>query len=163
VISLTDWAQLAAYVDGEGYISLTRKSRKQGKWAWHTFDISVRVANTDIRLPNWCASHFGGSVQMTYGKNYLKGIKPLYTWSVYGKNTKEILLGIHPFSVIKKEQIEVGLSYLETMHMTRNVYNKGKYVPEEIRVKRNDLFEQMKKLRTLDFVTDELPSKEQVQ
>jgi hypothetical protein len=161
MITQIEWAQLAAYVDGEGYISLTRKSRKEGKWAWHTFDISVRVANTDVRLPNWCQQRFGGSVQMTYAKQY-RGRKSLYTWSVYGKKTKEILQGIAPYSVIKREQIEIGLAYIETMSKTKNVYTKGKYVPEEIRTQRNNLFEQMQKLRTLDFVDEKMKSNESV-
>lgn len=162
MITQIEWAQLAAYVDGEGYISLTRKSRKQGKWAWHTFDISVRVANTDVRLPNWCQHHFGGKVHQSYGTDYRHCRKPLFTWSVYGKSTKEILQGIAPYSVIKREQIEIGLAYIETMSKTRNVYNKGKYVPEEVRLQRNELFEQMRKLRTLDFVDDKMNVNEPV-
>jgi hypothetical protein len=66
---------------------------------------------------------------------------------VYGKKTKQVLQGIAPYSIIKKEQIEIALSYLETLALTRNVYNKGKYVPEEVRVLRNKLFSEMKELR----------------
>lgn len=150
MIDQIDWARLAAFVDGEGYVAITKKSRTEKRWTWQKFDVSIRVANTDPRLPNWCRERFGGHVGVAYGKDYRHCHKPLYTWTVYGAKSKNIFQHILPYSVIKKEQIEVALAFLETMHG----YRKGKYVPEEFKVKRNELFLEMKRLRTVDYAEE---------
>lgn len=149
MVTQVDWAKLAAFVDGEGYIAITKKSRKQGQWNWQSFDISVRVANTDIRLPNWCKERFGGSVNIVYGKNYRHCSRPLYSWSVYGTSSRWILEGIAPHSVIKKEQIEIALAYLDTMKIGKEKYRKHRYVPEEVKLRREELFQQLKEVRNI--------------
>jgi hypothetical protein len=141
------WAQLAAYIDSEGCIHISMKSRSEGRWDWRAFDLLITVANTDPRLPQWCAQYFGGTQKLAYPKNYKnKNYKACFRWQVYGKACGEILRGILPYSIIKREQIEIGLAYVETLQKTYHRHT----MPEEIKAERAALFLAMKKAREID-------------
>jgi hypothetical protein len=144
--SQIEWAQLAAYIDSEGCIHISMKDRREGRWDWRAFDLLVTVANTDPRLIRWCVDHFGGQEKLAYRKNYRKNNKACFRWQVYGKSCGDILRGILPYSIIKREQIEIGLAYVETLQKTYHRHT----MPEEVKAKRAELFLAMKKAREID-------------
>ena len=150
MISQIEWAQLAAYIDGEGCIAILMKDRKQGRWDWRAFDLVIRVTNTDHRLPNWCHERFGGKLKLAYKKNYRKAYKACFNWEVYGKSCTDILRGILPYSVIKKEQIAIALEYVETLQKTYHRHT----MPESVKAKRAELFFALKNARSLDFLEE---------
>ena len=57
-ISQIDWARLAAYIDGEGCISIKSVAGYNAA-ARRVFYIDLAVTNTDVRLLSWLRSIFG--------------------------------------------------------------------------------------------------------
>jgi hypothetical protein len=141
------WAMLAAYIDGEGHIGILKRHRKQGRWDWQAFDIHVDVCNTDPRLPKWIADTFGGRFAIVY-RTSPRAKRILYSWSVWGLRCRQILEGILSYSIIKQEQIKIGLAYLDTVkHGRDKCYRKGRYVPDEVKAQRANLYEQLQLVR----------------
>jgi hypothetical protein len=103
-----DWSYLAGIVDGEGSIVIyPHKDRK-------VFTAEIVIPNTSLVLMKWLVSNFGGKFNVFQPKN-LHGYnrKLLYRWRASGKKNREnILLGIIPYLVIKKEQAKVLLEFL---------------------------------------------------
>jgi len=98
-LSPTGWAYLAALVDGEGTITITRKKKY--------FQCQVIVSNTSYLLYEHLTK-LGFSA--TIAKN---GNGRLY-WRLHvtGYQTDELLNGMLPFLVIKKEQAELLLRFI---------------------------------------------------
>jgi hypothetical protein len=81
--SQIDWARLAAFIDGEGCISISGPS-ESGKRTRSTY-LLAKITNTDARLLEWV----GNTLRMA----------------------TEVLEGCLPYFIIKKEQAEVGLAH----------------------------------------------------
>jgi len=105
------WSYLAAMIDGEGCVSI---SRAPIRFKSYTYYPQVRVSGTDVRLMKWLVQYFGGNYYTSsQGKNG-REYRPLYTWQVNGaKNRKAVLLGVLPYLIIKKDQAKMMLSFLE--------------------------------------------------
>lgn len=104
-----DWARLAAYIDGEGSIGLHERKRQYRADIW----LRVMISNTDPRLINWLASTFGGRAVMERRGN--EKHRTAFKWLVSCAHAKWILQGVLPYVLIKREQVEIGLAFQETM------------------------------------------------
>ena len=63
---------------------------------------------------NWLRNNYGGHVQTSHRKdNYI------YRWDLRSQSAVEFLKLIYPFIIIKKEQVELAIEYME---------KKGKYL-----------------------------------
>ena len=98
-----DWARLAAYIDGEGYIRVATGKTHSGR-------LEVNVSNTDYRLLEWLKSTFGGNVYVGSRKGPAQK-KLLWRWVVDRSNAERILAGCLPYFIVKREQAECGLSF----------------------------------------------------
>lgn len=99
------WPYLAGLIDGEGTIQVNRTSTG-------SYEMRVKIGNTDLRLMKWLISHFGGVYYTETNRNPLKH-KTLYQWRISGKkNAENLLLGILPYLVLKPEQAKIGIEYL---------------------------------------------------
>lgn len=122
--SKTDWAYVAAMMDGEGSftISKSKTKAKYGKPYW-LFDCKVMVSNTSMVLMNWLVEHFGGSYRISVSHisklaraNGQKSIKPCARWTVDGYKKQEIfLLAVLPYLIIKREQALVALEFVRML------------------------------------------------
>jgi hypothetical protein len=95
---LTDqW--VAGFFDGEGCVSIVR--RKRGNWIEH--HLSVQISQNDQRPLKAIRKRFGGSqcVSMTPSG--------CWRWRIHGKAADAFLRAIHPFSIVKAEQIRLAL------------------------------------------------------
>jgi hypothetical protein len=103
----TKWSYLAAMIDGEGCISI---SRAPIRFKSPTYYPQVRVAGTSLELMKWLVRYFGGN----YYASDQGTSRTLYTWQVNGaKNRKTVLLGVLPYLIIKREQAKLMLQFLE--------------------------------------------------
>lgn len=112
----TDWARLAAYIDGEGCIRIAPCKSK--KWKREHLYIQVVVTNTDPRLPLWCAQNFGGRVY-GHSNNLYKRQHPHWSscvyWSINCQLAKRVLEGCLPYFIIKREQAEIAIAFGNTL------------------------------------------------
>lgn len=102
-----DWARLAAFIDGEGCITLLskRNNRVGGK---RSCVPEVFVSNTDPRPLVWMKGNFGGNVRIT--KNGCKSQKPLWKWFPCYADIEPILFGCLNYFMIKREQAEIAIA-----------------------------------------------------
>src|ERR1700733_1753313 len=113
-IAETDWIKLAAFIDGEGSISVKNLTTKTGRYS----QLFVAIANTDPRLPMWCKERFGGLLYAC-DSNPKKSDKwrRAYRWITHSAQAETILLGCLPHFLLKREQAEVALAYRKTFRV----------------------------------------------
>jgi hypothetical protein len=116
-VDKTHWSYLAAMFDGEGTFSIYQNNGNyhttvDGEKKQYNFTNSrVSITNTNIELMEWLVSHFGG---VYYTHRRAKAVhKIAYDWRPKGKkNTEELILGILPYLVLKKQQANLVLQYI---------------------------------------------------
>lgn len=127
----TDWAQLAAFIDGEGTIVII-------KARLHYTQLVIRVANTDPRLPMWCKEVFGGRVYAC-DTNRKHSHRRFYTWATQSQKAEDILRECLPYFHLKREQAEIALAYRETFR-----HRKGNTIEQDLTPERMDVRRQFK-------------------
>lgn len=106
-----EWAYLDGIIDGEGCIIIHgQKSRKGGK-VFVYYTLFINVGNTSFSLLKWINDRFGGSV---FPQTRLANRRQVWHWNVASKQAEEILLGILPYLVIKKDQAELALRFRDS-------------------------------------------------
>jgi hypothetical protein len=74
--------------------------------------LMAAVSQTSLPCLNMLKEQFGGYISTM---NRISAPKPkhsmAYIWSVRNKTAMEFLAAIYPYTVVKKEQIEVALTY----------------------------------------------------
>lgn len=125
------WAYLAALIDGEGCISITRRIKEGEKLTrihktranthpYKMFTMRVTIANTNLEIMKWLIINFGG---VYYEKRQAtEKHKAGYEWRPKGRtNVKTMLTNILPWMVIKPQQVKNALEYIEmTINGERN-------------------------------------------
>jgi hypothetical protein len=119
LVSQIDWARLAAYIDGEGYIGIANQVHRppfqgRGRYAYAT----IIVANTDPRLSEWLYKNFGGSVQQRKANPLFKGKptnwKACFSWVLCNQRASLVLQHAMPYFIIKREQAELAIAFQAT-------------------------------------------------
>lgn len=127
-VDKTHWSYLAAMFDGEGTFSIYQNNGNyhatvDGEKKQYNFTNSrVSITNTNIELMEWLVSHFGG---VYYTHRRAKAVhKIAYDWRPKGKkNTEELILGILPYLVLKKQQANLVLQYIRLGNSQGTVRN----------------------------------------
>lgn len=139
------WAQMAAYIDGEGSILINIHSSK-GR-VTRGFYLRVTIANTDVRLMIWLKNNFGGTYKLANTCGYYDNpkYKPCYHWGAAAHRGAWILHNCLPLFIIKREQAEIGIQLQESMKkFTRGL---GKALPFDLVEERAELKRQLSKLK----------------
>lgn len=137
-----DWARLAAFLDGEGSISLVYTVHKDPKFQGRRSNEYIRltIANTDPRLIDWLVATFGGKIRTRiYERN--ERWKTAYWWTSSCARAAELLRGCLPYFILKRERADIALAMQATM---KRYGVKG--VPDEIVAQRTVMVEQMHRL-----------------
>jgi hypothetical protein len=104
----TKFAYLAGLIDGEGSFCISRVNTSFG----YSFARCIVVANTDKKVMKWLVQNFGGRVKVFALRNPEKHKRRLQ-WLPNGtKNLENLVLGILPYLVIKREQAKVFLEFI---------------------------------------------------
>lgn len=104
-----DYARLAAYIDGEGCISVGASRKKT--WKNESVYVNLSVHNTDARLIDWCAERWGGRVYKTVQTN--SKWTDSFGWRVSCQQARQILECCLPY-FIKREQAEIAIALQKT-------------------------------------------------
>lgn len=143
VPSEIDYARLAAYIDGEGCISMSVARKRE--WKHDSVSVFLSVHNTDPRLIQWCLERWGGRVYKTEhngGKGKSRGWSDSYGWRVTCQQAREILEVCLPFFIIKREQAEIAIA----LQKTCKYWGKAG-APEEVHLLRWNLRQQLSALK----------------
>lgn len=140
-----DLARLAAFIDGEGCISV--KQNGQGRWGnGRQHILRLVIANTDIRLVSWLTSTFG--VGCVYRRKRSSWTKSLHYWELNGKKAAHLISECYPFLLIKKEQADIALAFQSLLNH-QNDGRGAKLSLEEIN-KRDELKSRLSLLKKME-------------
>src|SRR5262252_4623680 len=136
--TVEDWAQMAAYLDGEGSILIN--TQKRGSREARGFYLRITVANTDIRLMQWLKDKFGGNYKDANTAKYYEGKnwKRAYHWGTSSHRAAWILHNCLSRFVIKSEQAQLGIMLQENLGQ-HNFRGRFKSVPREVQESRKEL------------------------
>jgi hypothetical protein len=144
-VSEVNWARLAAFLDGEGSILISRV-RPSGRQANISHALIVNVGNTDPRLIVWLRDTFGGwAGPQKAQKDRAERItsrKPRFIWVVNCQQAAYILEQCLPYFIIKKGQAEIGIAF-QTL---RSRWRRGKKLPPEVIQQRDAHWAELKAL-----------------
>lgn len=107
----TDFAYLAAILDGEGHLRITKT--KQYSWTGVCYHKSITVPNCNKSLMRYLQRHFGGVYKPCRRNNPNPKHSPSYVWALFGNKLQEdLLLAVLPYLIIKKQQATNILSMI---------------------------------------------------
>ena len=86
----TDWAYLAAYVDGEGCVTINKQGSCQ-----------LEIASVNPHVLDWIAKIFGGTV----GVVNTQARRSVFRWRLYGPDLRTLIPHITPYSKVKRDQL----------------------------------------------------------
>ena len=114
-LSDTQWAYLAAMMDGEGSFSISRGGRPPGYGhpnGYINYQLKISLGNTNLKIHDWLLENVGGAKYLGHRSKTDKQ-KHGYNWQLHGKDRqKEFILGVRPYLLLKNEQAEVALKML---------------------------------------------------
>lgn len=102
-----EWAQLATWIDGEGYIGILHNQHRQSEKVY--FNPRVVVYNTDLRIMNWLQERWGGTVPRIRREN--PRAKTGFMWLLPAALIPETLAHILPYLLLKREQAQGLLDF----------------------------------------------------
>ena len=143
---------LAGIIDTEGTIKITRQG--------HYHQIGLVVDNTSEELINYLQYNYGG---MTSGPHISKieGNKDIFVWQCNGKGAIKIIKKIEPYLIIKQKQAELVIeAYKDAFEHSYRGGGPNNRVPVRIINKREEYYQQMKKLNQVGKVKDEEQDKD---
>jgi hypothetical protein len=109
-ISITDWAYLAGFYDGEGTITATTQKRKDRDY----YQLRFMVNNTNYELLRGLQNLFGGAIHVGSVMKDKPNWKQIYSWHAESKATcLPIFYGMLPFLRYKRREIELAIEYWE--------------------------------------------------
>ena len=146
---------LAGIIDGEGTITITPRKRTDGTCKHEGFQVSVRVANTDlamIRKIEELTKRMIGSTGYVLERRPNR-CKKQYYWMIASRQALVLLKLVKPYLVTKSPQARIAIELQERIS-TRQGYNvprisgglKGSTLTTDEYVIREKLFHEIKLL-----------------
>jgi len=123
-------AYAAGLVDGEGCISLRRQRQLAGQ-SGNGYGLQVTIVNTKVSMICWLKQHFGA----LYGVRRCVRYRSMYEWYVCGKQAAQFVEAILPYLVVKREQAQVVIDFMEI----GGYYKRGQPFPPDVVAKREAL------------------------
>lgn len=112
-ISKTKWSYVAAMVDAEGGVFLSRTTLYTSKGnPYYGYDLKISIANVSVRLMKWLVKTFGGEFRPKQKGKI--GKQTCYEWFVNGgySRLEWFILGILPYMLIKRDQANTALQFI---------------------------------------------------
>ena len=99
----TFWAYLAAFIDGEGSVSMCQNGPR------------LIISNTDLSVLEWIKNSLGaGYIQVLQRKGRLS-VKPCYNLTFGSNPIRTILPRVIPYMRIKRRRAELLIEYLSAV------------------------------------------------
>jgi hypothetical protein len=119
----TDFAYLAGLIDGDGYVTIYRRTSRNQWTEWSAF---IRIVNTHPGIKD--LAELGGGTRYTRSRPQRGRTKELWCIQWYGANAYALAEGVLPFIRLKRPQMELVLRFRDTFQGWR----KHNPVPPEI-------------------------------
>jgi len=104
-ISLEDFAYLAGFIDGDGFLGQIRSKK-------NSILCNLRLYNTNLKLLIQLQKLIGGKIKKSRNKGEGNSITTPYTLYLNAKDSKYILTKLFPFLIIKRKEALLFLEYI---------------------------------------------------
>ena len=145
-----DIARFAAYLDGEG--SITLQFGHAGNPGSGKDRMGICVSNTDARLMKWLIETFGGVVMAQRPNPGQHGKKILFSWRLHSVNASFMLERCKKYLIIKPEEARLAIAFQATFCKPGFVPGR-KGVPRGLsildRAERGAIYEEFRKVRDM--------------
>ena len=142
-LALTDWVYAAAFVDGEGCITIARSFVPLRERYY--YNVQVVVANRDRDVLDWMQTTWGGCVVITSTSSRVGRARAGWTWRCSGVAAKAFLLGIQPWLRIKASQCQNALAMIDLLQRSRRTLGRAR-LPQAWLEEQEDLYWVQRKL-----------------
>ena len=132
---MLDRRWLAGFFDGEGCVylqSMKRVNRQLPRYA-----LSIHLTQNDKAILDEVQKEFGGTVYQHSGRK-------CYRWRVVSRNALDFLLAIYPYSILKRDQINLAIEIAKSIR-TENIGNVS--MGEEVNDRRLFIHNRLKELK----------------
>ncbi len=123
-----DKAYAAAYIDGEGCITLAySQSRAKSRSAYVP---TVLVSSVGLAPLEFLRDRWGGSIRLNHRrerkrKDLLVNERPVYTWGLASRMAETMLRDIRPYLLLKGAQADLVFEYYRFVGLGWRVAKKG--------------------------------------
>lgn len=138
---IEEWklAYAAGLIDGEGCISINQPYNRG------FFQLNVEITMSDEKPIQFLADTFGGIC--TPKKTKTVTGRTMYRWGIQSEKAQSFLELIRPYIVGKIYQVKTALEFPVGSKDGKQLYGKGREIPQDIAELRYDLWEHMKDLK----------------
>ena len=127
LLSEVDKSYIAGFINGEGCISITKRTDKE-YLCGHSFISNLRVVNTNLSILEWLKNKTGVGVILK-SNIILPRCKDRYEWKVATLQAVNVCRTILPFLKIKNRQVEILIEFQKLKD--ENKQNGTRGVPPE--------------------------------
>ena len=142
-----DWAWLAGFIDGEGYIGIVRHrkvadTQQSATWLYHPWLI---ITNTDVLVLEYVESVVSSQKRASLGRT--AGHRLGYQVKVTKfKEIERLLTGIYPFLRAKKEQAKLLMKFCDLRVRAKIVTGRGSRGSSSFGENEEEIYLQLRKL-----------------
>lgn len=136
-------AYIAGIIDGEGCISVSKQSTREGKPRESTtHSPKIIISNTDARLFIWLRDVLGVcNVHPTSNSRMSDSYRECWSLYLAGSNCDRLLIAVLPYLVLKREQALLCLGFRQI-----GISRQGKALPENVVDMREAVYQRVKSL-----------------
>ena len=110
---------IAGFLDGEGHITIMRSYPGRARYKMGFHSIQTVLANNKVKVLEWIQMRIGGNIYCQENQDGNRGNrKTNYRLVLSGQKSREFLMTIAPYVLIKGEQVALALEYLKLGHGT---------------------------------------------
>lgn len=166
VPTMTDFAYAAGIVDGEGNVSIRKKSAREGRRV-RDIHTEVIITITDRPVLEWLQARWGGGILHQHRSEKHAHWQDIYRWNIYSARAGKFLRDIQPYCIVKKPQVDLGIAFQALLEQWgRNRYHSGqkafRQLPNDILEMREHYFRRMKVLNLMGHSFNERESHKKV-
>ena len=140
-------AWVSGFFDGEGSVIVEYSKSPECNYGWRT-SLHATLTQTSLPCLELVQSNLGGTIKTSDNRTAdTRRWAVQYTWSVRNQKALEFLQKIEPYSVVKKEQINLALTYPMFDSRGKKYGSVSNPIPAEVWQKRLDIRIGLKDIR----------------
>lgn len=140
-------AWVAGFFDGEGSVIVEYSKSPESSRGWRT-SLHATLTQTSLPCLELVQAKLGGTIKTSDNRTAdTRRWAVQYIWSVRNQNAIEFLQKIYPYSVVKKEQIGLALTYPMFDIRGKKYGNKSNPIPDDVWQKRIEIRDGLKGIR----------------
>lgn len=141
-------AWLAGLIDGEGCISLTRRSpQRKNRCVSPNYRLILKVSMCHLATVRRCREITGlGTLQMQEAQK--QHYTSAFTWFCNATDAELVIEAVLPWLVTKREEALVALDFLRLPQAKRGGANGSSAVDAELEQRRSEYWEKLRSLKT---------------